>query len=256
VEDSFKSAYLRTEFDFFEQSPAEETSGTTAVTILIENSSGRYWCANAGDSRAILSRAGEVVPLSNDHRVTNPSEVDRIHRAGGFIKNKRAMGRLECFRTIGDADVDSKVVTAEPEIISGTFCEDDEFIVMGCDGLYDVLTNEQIIEYVRERRGDGLPAKEISQRLAEYTVNECNSRDNVTVILVQLNSGTVALGNTGSGEATVLSPRDPEDNKLEEKQQTRGRKKSEADGSIAPRGSGNPERPASETSEPPTAPEE
>jgi len=192
VEDSFKFAYLRTEYDFFETSPVEETSGATAVTVLIENDTRRFWCANAGDSRAIMCRSGEAVSLSEDHRVTNAAEVERIQKLGGFIKNKRAMGRLECFRTIGDADVDSKVVTAEPEVKVFEVEDTDEFIILACDGLYDVLTNAEIVQFVQELRSQGLTAKEIAQRLVDHAINVRYSKDNVTMILILLNAPSAA----------------------------------------------------------------
>jgi serine/threonine protein phosphatase PrpC len=188
-EDAFRFAYQRTEFDFFESSPVEETSGTTAVSILLEHGSGRYWCANAGDSRAVLCRAGgKAIPLSNDHRVNNPKEVQRIEELGGFIKNRRAMGRLECFRTIGDADVDSRIVTSEPEVISGVLEDEDECFLIGCDGLFDVLSNEEAAMFVQEHRGKGMGAKETAQRLVEHAIHTLGSRDNVTAILVFINN--------------------------------------------------------------------
>lgn len=194
VEDSFKFAYLRTEYDFFETSPVEETSGTTAVTVLIENSTGKFWCANAGDSRAILSRKGEAIALSEDHRSTNTNEVERVQKLGGFIKNKRAMGRLECFRTIGDADVDSKIVTAEPEVKSGVIEDCDEFILLGCDGLYDVLSDSEIVQFVEDLRSQGISAKEIAQKLVDFSISDRYSKDNVTVVLVLLKISTVSSG--------------------------------------------------------------
>jgi serine/threonine protein phosphatase PrpC len=126
------------------------------------------------------------VQLSEDHRVGNAKEVERVHELGGFVKNKRAMGRLECFRTIGDADVDSKIVTAEPEVVSGTLEEEDEFLLLGCDGLFDVLSNEEISRYVFEQSQQGLGAREIAQRLVDHAIHDKGSRDNVTLVLVLL----------------------------------------------------------------------
>lgn len=186
VEDSLRYAFVRTEFDFFEKNPLNETSGTTAITILIENSTKKFWSANAGDSRAILCRRNHVVELSKDHRQSNDAEMYRIQEAGGFVRNGRAMGRLECFRTIGDADVDSKIVTAEPEIISGILCDEDEFIVLGCDGLFEVLSNEQVCAYVKEQLAEKMLPKEIVKNLVKYAIDDFGSKDNVTAVIVLL----------------------------------------------------------------------
>lgn len=68
--------------DFLDQ--CRDTSGTTAVCILIEHSSHRLWVANVGDSRVVLCRKGGlVVPLTRDHKADRPDEVERIRKAGG-----------------------------------------------------------------------------------------------------------------------------------------------------------------------------
>lgn len=41
--------------------------------------------ANAGDSRAVLGRAGTAVPLSEDHKPASSGEKQRITDAGGFV---------------------------------------------------------------------------------------------------------------------------------------------------------------------------
>jgi protein phosphatase 2C family protein 2/3 len=186
VEDSLRYAFVRTEFDFFEESPPEETSGTTAVCLFIDNALQKFWVANVGDSRAILCRAGIAIQLSNDHRATNPAEVERVVQAGGFIRNRRAMGRLECFRTIGDSDVDSRVITSEPEIITGKFVPEDEFIVLGCDGLYDVMENQEICDFIKNMLNTGSKPNEIAPKLARHAIEVKGSRDNVSVVLVVL----------------------------------------------------------------------
>lgn len=59
-------------------------AGTTAVVVLMTKD--RYFVANIGDSRAVLSRASKAVPLSTDHKPDVPSEKNRIEKAGGYVK--------------------------------------------------------------------------------------------------------------------------------------------------------------------------
>lgn len=59
-------------------------------------------CANAGDSRAILSRGGKVVALSEDHKPDNYAEKKRIEAAGGFVEENRVNGSLNLSRSLGD----------------------------------------------------------------------------------------------------------------------------------------------------------
>jgi serine/threonine protein phosphatase PrpC len=59
-------------------------------------------CANAGDSRAVLSKKGKVKDLSVDHKPDTPSEKRRIERANGFVEESRVNGMLALSRSIGD----------------------------------------------------------------------------------------------------------------------------------------------------------
>ncbi len=83
-----------------------------------------------------------------------PDELERIRKAGGFVIHKRVMGELAISRAIGDKDfkaADFKLVIADPEIVTDTVSEGDEFIVLACDGLYDVMTNEQIVQWFSDQ---------------------------------------------------------------------------------------------------------
>ena len=71
----------------------KEPSGCTAVTTMVTDDNTIY-CANAGDSRAVLSAKGVAVPLSFDHKPTNQGEYNRILAAGGFVEVGRVNGML------------------------------------------------------------------------------------------------------------------------------------------------------------------
>ena len=73
---------------------ANDRSGCAAVALLITPDN-RLFCANAGDSRCVLSRAGVAVPLSYDHKPDNPGEERRIVRAGGYMYGGRVNGTSE-----------------------------------------------------------------------------------------------------------------------------------------------------------------
>ena len=75
-------------------------AGCTANVLLITPD--KYYVANAGDSRAVLSRSNSAVPLSEDHKPDDPIEIDRINKAGGYIVNGRVNGGLNLTRSIGD----------------------------------------------------------------------------------------------------------------------------------------------------------
>lgn len=133
----------------------------------------RIICCNIGDSRAILSRKKKPISLSKDHKPTDPSEKERIQNAGGKVEADRVNGILATSRSFGDFkfkvignQTDSfktqgngeDIVTSKPDIRIHTIdWSQDEFIVIGCDGLFDSLSNLEIVRFVH----DGLSEYEI-----------------------------------------------------------------------------------------------
>lgn len=75
-------------------------AGTTAVVLLMTKD--KYYVANIGDSRAVLCRSRQAIPLSTDHKPDNPSEHNRIQKAGGFVTEGRVNGTLSLSRSFGD----------------------------------------------------------------------------------------------------------------------------------------------------------
>lgn len=132
------------------------SSGTTANIVLVHNN--LIVCANAGDSRAVLCRGGKAVALSVDHHPESPLEKERIEQAGGHVQNGRVNMSLAVSRALGDVDFKQssglswkeQVVTACPDVTVTPLQQDDQFIVMGCDGIWDILSNEQCCSLVSD----------------------------------------------------------------------------------------------------------
>lgn len=78
----------------------EDISGSTAVSTLISPT--HFFFANCGDSRGVLSRAGQNVFSTQDHKPVNPAEKERIQRAGGSVMIQRVNGSLAVSRALGD----------------------------------------------------------------------------------------------------------------------------------------------------------
>eukprot|EP00914_Ancora_sagittata_P007202 GHVO01014257.1.p1 GENE.GHVO01014257.1~~GHVO01014257.1.p1 ORF type:complete len:404 (-),score=70.62 GHVO01014257.1:531-1742(-) len=181
-------AYLRSE----QLAARPLGSGCVAVVVLMIGEA--IWCANCGDARAVLSRDGQAVQLSADQRPDRVDESLRIHRSGGFVRNKRILGRLAVSRALGDSEykfVGTKkppLVIADPEIRWVPVSVSHEFLLIACDGLFDVFTSQEAISFVRHR----LVVQKIRPELvAEEIVREAievrKSRDNVTAVVVLLN---------------------------------------------------------------------
>ena len=114
---------------------------------------------NVGDSRSIACYGGQVETLSNDHKPSNESEAKRIVAAGGWVEFNRVNGNLALSRALGDfvfkrnekKSAEEQIVTAYPDVIVKDIREDLEFIILACDGIWDVMTNEEVVQFVRVR---------------------------------------------------------------------------------------------------------
>lgn len=112
-----------------------------------------------GDSRAIASVRGSVQQLSFDHKPNNEGETRRIVAAGGWVEFNRVNGNLALSRALGDfvfkknekKRAEEQIVTALPDVEVRELTDDHEFIVIACDGIWDVLSNEEVLEFVRNR---------------------------------------------------------------------------------------------------------
>jgi len=120
-------------------------SGSTVVIVLIIGA--RIFCANTGDSRAVLSKKGLAYNLSLDHKATNTAEEKRIVAAGGEVKCGRTMGKIAISRAMGDFQFKSKpVIICDPEIrIWDINPNEDEFVLMGSDGLFDKFSSQEAV---------------------------------------------------------------------------------------------------------------
>jgi len=136
----------------------EDKSGSTAVCALV--SPHHIFLANCGDSRAVLSRDKQVAMSTQDHKPTNAVEKERIQNAGGSVMIQRVNGSLAVSRALGDFEYKNvpnrgpceQLVSPEPEI----FMEErtnasDEFLVLACDGIWDVMSNDELCDFVRDR---------------------------------------------------------------------------------------------------------
>ncbi|KAL6853655.1 hypothetical protein ACP4OV_019684 [Aristida adscensionis] len=133
--------------------------GSTAVVAVVSPT--HIVVGNAGDSRAVLSRAGAPVALSVDHKPDRPDELARIEAAGGRViywDGARVLGVLAMSRAIGDGYL-KPYVSSEPEVTVTERTDDDECLILASDGLWDVVTNEMACEVVRACfRSNGPPA--------------------------------------------------------------------------------------------------
>ncbi|XP_050253584.1 protein phosphatase 2C 51-like [Quercus robur] len=174
------------------------TVGSTAVVAVVGEE--ELVVANCGDCRAVLFSGGVALALSRDHKPDRPDELKRIEAAGGKVINwngNRVLGVLTTSRSIGDHYLRPYVIS-KPEVTVTKRSNNDEFLILASDGLWDVISNEvacQIVKRCLEGRlrrkslevevENESRAAEAAAVLTELAMAR-GSKDNISVIVVEL----------------------------------------------------------------------
>lgn len=140
------------------------------------------YTANVGDARIVLCRNGKALRLSYDHKGSDENEGKRVANAGGLILNNRVNGVLAVTRALGDAYM-KDLVTGHPYTTETVIQPDvDEFIILACDGLWDVCSDQEAVDLVRTQQDPTTAAKQlVDHALARF------STDNLSCMIVRFN---------------------------------------------------------------------
>lgn len=160
-----------------------QDSGTTAVNFLIRG--GEIFTANAGDVRVLVIGTDEFSQLTVDHRLDNPEEKKRIVKMGGLIGYPYTMrgGRgLMPTRTIGDEYFKSVGIIATPSVNRYTLSQEDFILLAACDGLFDVMNNEEVVNIARMFSDPEELVERLKKEVLEYRIGW----DNLTIIAINL----------------------------------------------------------------------
>ena len=187
---SIKEAIYKSEDEFLTKKAVDEnnkicdTSGSCAIIAMIKNNS--LIISNTGDSRIVIYKRGKIFFVTEDHKPSSDKEKERIKKAGGEIYQSPSLipiyqngkkvdlpwrvlpGRLSVSRTFGDIEAKIEkyggkkdVIVPLPDINEINLNEEFDFMVIGCDGIFDVLTNEDLFD------------------IWNIILNECKNKNNV-----------------------------------------------------------------------------
>jgi len=209
---AFTEAFVELDKKFLDK---RVDDGSTACVAYVANDGkqSKLYVANAGDSRAIVACAdGSVVEMSEDHKPDLPSERKRIEAAyheviviqdvyqGKRIKIARVDGMLAVARAIGDGSLkddmsqpEKSAVTSIPDVRELVLDkEKHKYLIIACDGIWDVYKNEEVAGIVVEELGTD-KSKPVDtaelDRVAKVVVDGAifrGSMDNCTVVIVAL----------------------------------------------------------------------
>jgi len=197
------SQIVQLDSEFMDNNNIED--GTTVIFAIsrpVENPAGeviyKLTVGNIGDSRAVLGKNNEGVPLSEDHKPNTPEEQRRIEAAGGYVSMNWVRGNLALSRAVGDRSYkvpkefppDKQQVTCIPDYKSVDTGKD-EFLFIGCDGIYegDIFTFDSVAKWIiaKMEESDDLAA------ICAELLDEClkrGSKDNMSAMIVQFKDGT------------------------------------------------------------------
>lgn len=155
--------------------------------------------SNVGDLRIVLCRNGKAFRLTYDHKASDENEMARVRELGGLIVKNRVNGVLAITRSLGDSYI-KNLVTGKPFTTSTEITADDDFLILACDGVWDVVSDAVACKFVhdvfRQQEGSGQacdPAA-AAKKLCKLAIDKATT-DNVTVMVVKL-------------DAKVFPPRD------------------------------------------------
>jgi serine/threonine protein phosphatase PrpC len=184
----------------FKEDPSSEFSmaGCTANVVLVTQK--EIYVANAGDSRAILfTFDGEVHAMSIDHKPDLESERQRIQKAGGYVSLGRVNDNLNLSRAIGDLEYkkntslapEHQIISAFPDVMVRTIDPNINFMLIGCDGIWETMETKDICRQIEERvKGAEQPKlvpvlEELLDKLVAKDTSQGFGCDNMSAILVK-----------------------------------------------------------------------
>jgi len=183
ISKSITTAHLKTDQLIIDQ-PIKVSGATSCMALVsIDPYTAERWLhvANIGDARAVLCRNGKAERLSYDHKATDELEIKRITEAKGLLVLGRVGGSLAVSRAFGDIDLKKWGLCADPYISQTLLLPTDTFLIVACDGLWDVATDQQAVDVLI---GETNPQK-MSEKLLYYALDH-GTKDNVTIIVVNL----------------------------------------------------------------------
>ncbi|ETO32124.1 protein phosphatase 2C-related protein [Reticulomyxa filosa] len=206
VEKMFEDVFSITDKQILRQKMFQ--SGATAVVCIVRYDPVRkcrqICVANVGDARAVLCRANKAVRLSEDHKPSDSKEAMLIKKRHGFVnRQQRVNGLLAVTRAFGD-----HLLKPPVSILPYVTCTDigvdgrDDFLLLACDGLFDVMTDTEVVEYITDNMCQKLgvqtwpqiyahdnykrAAAETMEQLVRFAIDKRRTLDNVSVMLVCL----------------------------------------------------------------------
>ncbi|XP_041349751.1 protein phosphatase 1E-like isoform X2 [Gigantopelta aegis] len=158
-------------------------SGTTCIAVLIRGST--LHVSWLGDSQAILVKNGNVISIMEPHKPEREDERTRIEALGGYViffGAWRVNGNIAVSRAIGDIS-QKPFVCSDADVVSFDLDGDEDYMVLACDGVWDVLQAIDIPDIVYTHVKEHGSKTGVARAIVNQS-KDSGSNDNISVIVV------------------------------------------------------------------------
>lgn len=176
-----------------EEAESLVSSGTVACVVLLRGT--KLYIGNLGDSRCVICRGGKAMLLTKDHRpADNEEERRRVKHL--LDQDNYLNGCLAVSRAIGDLAAGSgqkaEGLLSDPDYFEEDLTREDEFLIIACDGVFDVMSCQEAVNVVRRglreatSAGGGSHVPEACARKLLDAALQGGTTDNVSAIVIVL----------------------------------------------------------------------
>lgn len=150
------------------------------------------YTSNVGDLRIVLCRGTKLYRLTYDHKASDRHEIERVRDVGGLVVKNRVNGVLAITRSLGDSYIKT-LVTGKPFTTATEITREDEFLILACDGVWDVVSDDAACKFVQgvfqlqKGRDEPYDPAAAARKLCQLAIDKATT-DNVTVMVVKLDS--------------------------------------------------------------------
>ena len=164
--------------------------GSTGTIILLykiknenRNDFSRYLiCANIGDSKGYILTKNDFIQITKEHKCNDAKEVERIKKNGGIVFSNRVFGTLMLTRSFGDKEMKKYGVISTPDCFCHKIKDEDLYIVIASDGVWDAVSEEEIMQM----SGEKYSSDDFSKKIVKLAIDK-GTRDNISCIVIKLN---------------------------------------------------------------------
>ena len=139
-------------------------------------------CSNIGDSKGYILTKNNFTQITKDHKCNDEKEVERIKKNGGIVFNNRVFGTLMLTRSFGDKEMKKYGVISTPDCFCHKIRDEDLYIVIASDGVWDAVSEEEIMQM----GGEKYSSDDFSKKIVKLAIDK-GTRDNISCIVIKLN---------------------------------------------------------------------